>query len=123
MIDYLGMVREFHEKYGHYTSNKSKIPSINTVILRRKLVEEEAREFDHAASTGNLTEVADALADLLVVVFGSVLAFGIPIEEVFTEIHRSNMTKSTEKNEYGKTLKGLDYEPPKIREILEKGDR
>jgi hypothetical protein len=30
------------------------------------------------------------------------------------------MTKSTKKNEYGKTVKGDDYEKPKIKEIIEK---
>ena len=119
MIDYLGMVRQFHEKYGHLILNKPRIPMIATVVLRRKLIEEEAKEFDHAASIGDLIEIADALGDLLVVIYGTALSFGIPIEAVFTEIHRSNMTKSTEKNEYGKTIKGENYEPPDIKKILE----
>jgi len=120
MIDYEGMVKEFHIKYGHFKSDIPKIPPIDTVVLRRRLIREESGEFDHAASLGDLVEIADALADLLYVTFGSALAFGIPIEEVFAEVQRSNMNKLTEKDEYGKTIKGPNWEPPKIKEILER---
>ena len=120
MIDYVAMLREFHTKYGHYIADRPKIPAINHVILRRRLIAEEAKEFDYAASTGDLVEIADALADLLYVTVGSAIAFGIPIEEIFTEVHRSNMTKSTEMDEYGKTIKGPNFELPKIKEILDK---
>lgn len=119
MIDYLAMVAEFHYKFEHYTAIKTQIPPINVVVLRRRLISEEAMEFDHAASQGDLVEIADALADLLYVVFGSALAFGIPIDKVFAEVHRSNMTKQG-KDEFGKTIKGPDYTPPEIKGILGK---
>jgi len=138
MIDYLGMVRGFHEKYGHYISTKrfdgDKYPSFPTdlVKLREKLIREEALEFKEWSYENydtldsipiNIIEIADALADLLYVVFGAALAYGIPIDEVFKEVHRSNMTKSMLKDEKsikGKTIKGENYEPPNIKEILEK---
>lgn len=137
MIDYLGMVREFHEKYGHYTSDRpfdgDKYPSFPThvVKLREKLITEEAREFALSSYDSydtldtmpvNIIDIADALADLLYVVFGAALAYGIPIADVFAEVHRSNMTKSMlkdEKSVKGKTLKGDDYDPPNIRKVLE----
>jgi len=128
MIDYLRMIREFHEKYEHYTSNKPAIPDDKTIDLRYRLIEEELLEtlgalrdmmnFDH--NNKQLIELADGIADCMVVLLGTALAFGIPIDEVFAEVHRSNMTKSFEKNEYGKTIKGDAWEPPKIREILER---
>jgi predicted HAD superfamily Cof-like phosphohydrolase len=120
MINYVGMLQQFHSKYDHKISFTPKIPDIATVVLRRKLVAEEAEEFDHAAATGNLVEVADALADLLYVTFGAALAFGIPIDEIFAEVHRSNMTKSTAKNEFGKTIKGEFFDPPDLKSILER---
>lgn len=124
--DYLGMVREFHTKFNHHTQTTPGIPAYEIMELREKLITEEAEEF-HAAIYGtnysgdshHLVEIADAIGDLLYVVFGAALAFGIPIAEVFTEIHRSNMTKSTEKNEFGKSLKG-DYSPADIRSVLAK---
>jgi predicted HAD superfamily Cof-like phosphohydrolase len=130
----MGMLREFHQKYGHYIHNKrfdgDKYPSFprELVILREKLITEEAQEFRDCSYEMydvletipiNIIEIADALADLLYVVFGTALSYGIPIDEVFAEVHRSNMTKSTEKNEFGKTIKGPNFEPPNIRKILE----
>ena len=130
MIDYLGMVKEFHKKYGHHTINSPGRPLDEIVELRHKLITEEAIEFYDASdmllntldtplsNERYIIEIADAIADLLYVVFGAALAYGIPIERVFAEVHRSNMTKSTEKNVHGKTIKGDAYEPPRIKEVL-----
>ncbi len=116
--NYLELVREFHVKYGHFTSDEPQrhdtLPE-GIVNLRMRLIEEEVEEFDRAESR---VDIADALADLLYVTFGAALAYGIPIEEVFREVHRSNMTKSVDKDNYGKTIKGPDYDPPHIVGIL-----
>jgi predicted HAD superfamily Cof-like phosphohydrolase len=61
--------------------------------LRCALIEEEAAEFRAAVEDGDIVAVADAIADLLYVVYGAALTFGIPAHAVFTEVHRSNMTK------------------------------
>ncbi len=119
--DYLGMVKEFHTKYGHFMSDEpQRHDTLPTDIanLRIALIREEAEEFERAQSR---VGIADSLADLLYVTFGAALAYGIPIEEIFTEIHRSNMTKSMDKDAKsipGKTIKGPNYDPPKLVEIL-----
>lgn len=131
-MDYKESVREFHTKYGHYIANKLSIPPDKVIELRYRLIEEEVnetlgalREIMNNTRVPNervgddLVDLADGIADSIVVLMGTVLAFGIPIEEVFEEVHRSNMSKSLEMNEYGKTIKGPDYEPPKIKEILD----
>lgn len=58
--------------------------------LRYNLIDEELKEFNDAT---NIYEVADALGDLLYVVLGAAVTYGIDLEPVFQEIHRSNMTK------------------------------
>jgi len=131
MIDYEGMVRDFHIKYDHYIS-KGETPPIDVIYLRDRLIEEEAHEFSLASGmlrndpkelfTNSKVLIADALADLLYVVFGAAIAYNIPIEAVFEEVHRSNMSKSRLKNEYGKTIKGPNYFPPDILGIL-RGER
>jgi len=125
-IDYMAMLKEFHNKYNHHQSNKPCIPNeLHIRMLRVKLIQEESQEFTNAAHD-NIIEIADALADLLYVTFGTALTYGIPIDEVFTEVHRSNMTKSMEKDTKsikGKTIKGPNWEPPKIGEILERYKR
>jgi predicted HAD superfamily Cof-like phosphohydrolase len=130
MIDYLGSVKEFHEKYGHYISNKPVIPPERVIELRYRLIEEEMnetlgalRELMNANPLNPIRDdyyidLADGIADSIVVLMGTILAFGIPIEEVFKEVHRSNMSKSTETNEYGKTIKGPNYSPPDIKSII-----
>lgn len=66
--------------------------------------------------------VADALADLLYVVIGSALQWGIPLERVLAEVHRSNMTKTAgDKRADGKILKGPGYSPPDLRFVAELG--
>lgn len=67
----------------------------------------------------DLVEVADGLADMLFVLIGTALELGIPLEPVFDEVCRSNMSKvGAPKREDGKTGKGENYSPPKIGRIL-----
>jgi predicted HAD superfamily Cof-like phosphohydrolase len=118
MIDYLGMVREFHEKYGHYIADKPErhdtVPPI-VHALRQRLIAEEFEEFKDAEIR---LEIADSLADLLYVVFGTCVSYGIPIDEVFREVHESNMTKSTALDKYGKTIKGSEWKPPNLAKVM-----
>lgn len=67
----------------------------------------------------DIYEVADALADILYVVYGTAAEFGIPIDEIFAEVHKSNMSKLGEdgKPVYrgdGKVLKGPNFKLPDI---------
>ena len=92
--------------------------------LRCALIEEEAAEFRAALEADDLVEVADALADLLYVVYGAALTFGIPIRQVFAEVHRSNMTKLDDEGhpiyrEDGKVMKGPNFVPPELLRILQ----
>lgn len=118
MTDYYGMVMEFHKKYGHVIADKPKIPCYEIEELRRKLIAEEIEELAEAMDSQNLVDIADALGDVIVVVIGTAISYGIPLNEVFTEVHRSNMTKSDRKNEYGKTVKGPDFSPANIKDII-----
>lgn len=96
-------------------------------LLRYHLMKEENEEYLEAANSGDLVEVADALGDMLYILCGSILEHGMQhkIEEVFEEIHRSNMSKLDENaaavyREDGKVLKGNNYFKPEIGKILEK---
>ena len=69
-------------------------------------------------------EIADALADLAYVVIGTAIEFGINLPSVFNEVHRSNLTKVDPKTGYvkkrsdGKVLKGPNFQPPSIAEVM-----
>jgi len=71
----------------------------------------------------DLTETADAIADIQVVNLGAANACGIPSALVFDEVHRSNMTKrwpdgTIHKREDGKVIKPDTYSPADIEEVF-----
>lgn len=91
--------------------------------LRVELIREELDELIEAMADRDVVGIADALADILYVTYGAAHVYGIPIDKVFAEVHRSNMTKLGSDGrpvyrEDGKVVKGPDYEPPNIVEIL-----
>lgn len=114
------MVREFHAKFD---VTDSPTPDISRhKNLRIRLIDEERNELCQALGENDVVAVADALADLMYVVIGSALQWGIPLERVFAEVHRSNMTKDGGgKRADGKVIKGPNYEPPDIAGVL-RGD-
>jgi len=121
-------VKEFHSTFGIGIGAdfREQLPE-NTVRLRHRLMEEENNEYLEAALKGDFVEVADALGDKLYVLLGTIIEHGMQnvIQDVFDEIHRSNMSKLGEDGkpiyrEDGKAMKGKNYSPPDIKNILEK---
>ena len=116
-------LRDFHEKYGHLINNTPQVPPQPVKDLRLSLCLEEFTEFFEALLKNDMTEIADGAADLVYVVVGTCISYGIPFDRVFQEVHRSNMTKTSVKAEEGqkygtKTPKGPDYKPPLVGLIL-----
>ncbi len=84
----------------------------------------------------DIVETADALADLIYVIDNLAIEAGIQIDDVFTEVHRSNMSKLGEDGKpvisdgvtpaaydgqvkpKGKIVKGPDYSEPDIPRAL-----
>lgn len=120
------MVRQFHEVYSAFSGESPAFPTADIVELRLSLIEEELVELRDAVAAGDLCEVADALGDLLYVVAGAGLAFGLPLREVVEEIHRSNLSKLDEDGKPiyrgdGKVLKGPNFTPPDLARVLAEG--
>lgn len=119
-------VKEFHVAFGHPIAEKPGIPADKElVMLRERLIEEETREVIDASWKGDLTNLAKELADLIYVIHGMALVYGIPLDEVFEAVHNSNMSKLDENGkpvyrEDGKVLKSDNYEPPNIQEIIDR---
>lgn len=90
--------------------------------LRLELISEEFKELVVASFNHDITGIADACADLMYVVLGTAVAYGIDLEEIFAEVHCSNMSKLKDGivREDGKILKGPSYSPPNLEPILKK---
>jgi predicted HAD superfamily Cof-like phosphohydrolase len=91
--------------------------------LRVSLLEEEVGEFVAASEKGDLVGIADALADIVYVVYGTALTYGIGLDAVLREVHRSNMSKLGSDGkplirDDGKVLKSERYFPPDIASVL-----
>lgn len=126
--DTIGAVEKFHKAFGIPNNYEPTVDlSEKDVKLRFDLMREENEEYLEAAQNGDLAEVADALGDMLYILCGTILKHGMQdkIEEVFTEIQRSNMSKLDKDGnaiyrEDGKVLKSELYFKPNIASILEK---
>lgn len=122
----LDAVKEFHKSFGLGVSQKpTSSLSKSTIELRYSLMKEENEEYLEAALSNNLTEIADALGDMLYILCGTILEHGMQhkIEEIFDEIQRSNMSKLGEDGkpiyrEDGKVMKGPNYFKPDIEKII-----
>lgn len=116
-------VKLFMLAFGQEVKTKLEFPDDKTVQLRYELIEEELQELKEAFEKKDIIEVADALTDILYVTYGAAHAFGIDIDECFNEVQRSNMSKLGKDNkpmyrEDGKVMKGPNYFPPNLKNIL-----
>lgn len=120
-------VEDFHLAFNQSNAETPTLIDAETFHLRYKLMDEENTEYLEACLNEDLTGIADALGDQLYILCGTILKHGLQhkIEEVFHEIHMSNMSKLGEDGkpvlrEDGKILKGPGYFRPDIKSILDK---
>lgn len=116
-------VKDFMNSFGQKVRLKPFLVDKDVSNLRLKLIKEEVSELEQAIEQDNLIEIADALTDILYVVYGAGATYGIDLDECFKEVHRSNMSKLDSKGnpiyrEDGKVLKGPYYKPPDLESIL-----
>jgi predicted HAD superfamily Cof-like phosphohydrolase len=116
-------VGDFMEAFGQEVLYIPTLPDFNLAALRLDLIEEEVQELRDGFGRSSLLEVADALTDILYVVYGAGHAFGIDLDDCFHEVHRSNMTKLGEDGrplyrDDGKVMKGPNYEEPDLDQFI-----
>jgi predicted HAD superfamily Cof-like phosphohydrolase len=124
----INQVGKFHDSFGIKNNHQPTTAlDLQEIQLRFDLLKEENEEYLTAAKNGDLTEVADALGDIMYILFGTILKHGLQskIVQVFEEIQGSNMSKlgidgKPIYREDGKVLKGPNYYRPDIPAILGK---
>ncbi len=115
------MVGEFYERFG-LPDRREQGPralSSEEANLRIDLQNEEVGELVAAFELEGIVEIADALADIVYVAYGTALQCGIDLDPVLREVHRSSMTKldargNPIRRSDGKILKSDRYEPPNV---------
>lgn len=127
-----GMARDFDESirtmmeaFGQNVQTWPELPhSTSERQLRRTLLAEEYNEYTVAEAESDLVEIADALADMTVIIFGTANAYGIDLPAVLGEVMRANMSKvnpktgKVDRREDGKILKGDNYLPPMVEDYM-----
>ena len=116
-------VKKFMQTFGQDVKTKPSFPDNKIVNLRNSLIEEELSELKDAVKNNDITEVADALTDILYVTYGAGHAYGIDLDKCFDEVQNSNMSKLGDDgkpiyNESGKGMKGPNYYKPNLKKFL-----
>lgn len=119
--DWYDAVLQFHKKFGQLIGERPSIPSEKVRTLRVNLIAEEAKELELALLSNDMPEIADACADLIYVIVGTAISYGIDLRPVFSEVQRTNMLKEGggERGD-GKILKPAGWKGPRIIEVLVK---
>lgn len=106
-------VVDFHKKFKHPCPDKPRRPAESWVEFRKKLIIEEAEELCEAIESCSLVKIAREAMDLIYVVIGTMVAFGLPIRRSWSAVHKANMRK-----EYAgprkKPKKPKGWEPPDL---------
>lgn len=115
-------VKKFQKAVGQNVSQLPKFPDAKERKLRKKLLREEVKEYFDGEKAEDIENVAKELADIIYIVCGTAASYGIPLDRVFNEVHRSNMEKLVDgkviRRDDGKILKPEGWTPPDIKSVL-----
>jgi predicted HAD superfamily Cof-like phosphohydrolase len=127
-LSWYDVVKRWHRKYGLSGSECPICITGDDLNMRLVLIYEEFCELREALVNGDMVNTADGIADLIWVLLGTADIMGLPMEQVFAEVARSNNTKVRASGDddprslRGSKLdvvKGDDYSPPDIGSIIE----
>lgn len=82
------MVEAFHRMFDIVVNSAPTPVDGLTRTLRLRLIHEEFEELKEAMANEALPAIAKELADLLYVVYGTAVSYGIDMGPVFREVHR-----------------------------------
>ncbi len=118
------MVHEFHTRPGSDCTQPAE-PTVDVpgaLEHRVPFLEEEVREVREAVAAGDTLGTAKELADLVYGAYGAAWRFGIDLDVVLAEVHRSNMTKTPAPGD-AKAIKGPGYSPADVAAALAREKR
>jgi predicted HAD superfamily Cof-like phosphohydrolase len=112
----LSQAKEFRDAY-------SVVNSPNGTKTQKSLIDEEWSEFHEAFHFKDEHEQLKELCDLVYVCYQFAANEGWDLDEAMDRIHKSNMSKLDENGQPiyrqdGKVLKGPNYKPPNLTDLL-----
>jgi predicted HAD superfamily Cof-like phosphohydrolase len=115
-------VKEFQTAVGQNVGQAPSFPDGPERALRMRLLEEEFKEYEQGEYNNDLENIAKELADIIYIVCGTAVSYGIPLDKVFDAVHASNMAKLVDgkpvRRDDGKILKPEGWTPPDIKKVL-----
>lgn len=124
--DFLGQAIKFRQAYDQPVGRFD----VDLLDFQLDLIREEIVEFDEAyeqvvEDDTNIVareEALKELADVVYVCFQFAAAAGWELDEALHRVHESNMSKLVDgkpiKNEVGKVMKGPNYQPPYLTDLV-----
>jgi len=114
----LALVKKFHKKFRVPILKKPSLISCDRSNLRHALMRDEVKEYSEGVAKDDLENITKELADILYSVYGTILEHGLEdkIEDIFLEVHNSNMSKDY--HQY-KMVKGKNYFKANIKRFFE----
>jgi predicted HAD superfamily Cof-like phosphohydrolase len=107
-------VTEFQRAFGQPVGD-TRTPGFQRPALRMDLISEEYCELDNAIEELDFPAAVDALGDMIYVIVGTAVEWGVDIGAILDEIHRTNMAKAGgPRRADGKILKPPGWKPPDI---------
>ena len=112
----LSQAKEFRQAY-------SVVNSPNGTKTQKSLIDEEWSEFHEAFHLKDEHEQLKELCDLVYVCYQFAANEGWDLDEAMDRVHKSNMSKLDENGQPiyrpdGKVLKGPNYKPPNLTDLL-----
>lgn len=123
-------IKKFREAFQLHINNEPTLLGVEEMQLHLDLIEEELDELKSAWNMRDEVEVFDGIVDLIYVAAGLAVHMGLPLDDGWKEVHKSNMSKldvngepiysdGTDGFPEGKVLKGENYFPPRLDVLLE----
>lgn len=120
----LEMVKEFNDVFKIKQNQNPSLLDTEEFELKFSLMQEELNEYKEACVEKDLIEVADAVVDMMYILYGIITQHGLSsvFFDLFEEVHKSNMSKLERGKPLfrsdGKIIKGSEYFKPNLNRIL-----
>jgi predicted HAD superfamily Cof-like phosphohydrolase len=110
-------VRQMHEKY--WPESLGVVPTDEMMQKRLGIIQEELSELKQAVGDKDAEGIMKELADVLYSAYGMCVEMGFDIDEAFDRVHKSNMSKDRPANSSEKLIKGPDYKPADLADLVQ----